>query len=59
MSPEYSSFLCVLSVLCAVLWGFCGGWSVLSLALLLCQVVGLHDVCHFCEFFVYSVYVDL
>ena len=52
MSPP--PFLCVL---------YCGGFVVVGQFCLLhcCYIyfVGLHNVCQFYEFFVYSVYVDL
>ena len=57
-----SFFVCSVNYVCAVLW-YCGGFVVVGqFCLLHCcyvYVVGLHDVCQFCEFFVYSVDVDL
>ena len=58
-----SFFVCSVSFAYAVLW-YWGGFVVVGqFCLLYCcciYVVGLHDVCQFCEeFFVYSIYVDL
>ena len=61
MSPP--PFCVVLSVLCVLYCDIVGGFVLVGqFCLLHCCCVydfGLHDVCQFCEYFVYSIDVDL